>query len=123
MTDSHSGRQPASLDFSRTDRVLYITYEDGAQFSLPFELLRVESPSAEVQGHGPGQKQIVPGKRDINVIRAEPTGHYAVRIVFSDGHDSGIFSWDYLYELGTNRDRLWATYLAALTDQGLAREE
>ena len=123
MSDSHNDSPwPTDLKFDREQRHLAITFNTGARFELPFELLRVESPSAEVQGHGPGQKQIVPGKRNVGVTRATPTGNYAVRIVFDDGHDSGIYSWDFLFELGTHMEDRWATYLAALTQAGLARE-
>ena len=121
MDDTPDGLWPTDLTFNRTARQLEITFNDGQQFNLPFELLRVESPSAEVQGHGGDQKQIVPGKSLVNVERASPTGNYAVRLVFDDGHDSGIFSWDYLYELGSNQDAIWANYLAALTNAELTR--
>lgn len=113
---------PTDLQFQREKGVLSITFNNGKLFELPFELLRVESPSAEVQGHGLEQKQTVAGKRDIGVDKVTPTGNYAVRIVFDDGHDSGIFSWDYLYELGTHMDARWAAYIAALTDKGLSRD-
>ena len=112
---------PTSLDFDRAAKLLNITFDDGQAFALPFELLRVESPSAEVQGHAPSQKQIVPGKQHVGVARAEPTGNYAVRIVFDDGHDTGLYSWDYLYELGRTADQKWAAYQAALAEQGLSR--
>ena len=113
---------PVDLNFIRSDRVLEIEYDSGERFRLPFEFLRVESPSAEVQGHGGDQKQIVPGKKHVNVKGAVPTGNYAVRIQFDDGHDTGIFSWDYLYELGRNQGELWDQYLVALNDKGLSRE-
>ncbi len=121
MSDTPDALWPIDLTFNRTDRQLEISFNDGKEFKLPFELLRVESPSAEVQGHGGDQKKIVPGKSLVNVERAKPQGNYAVRLVFDDGHDTGIFSWDYLYELGTNQDAIWATYLAALTNAGLTR--
>ena len=89
---------------------------------LPAELLRVESPSAEVQGHNPGQKQIVAGRRHVGIIGIEPVGHYAVRLVFDDLHDTGIYSWDYLADLGRNQDRLWAAYLDGLASRGLSRD-
>jgi len=88
------------LRFSKSDRALHVAFDDGQQFDIPFETLRVESPSAEVQGHGPGQKKTVTGKENVLVTAAEPVGRYAVRLVFDDGHDSGIFTWDYLYALG-----------------------
>ncbi len=121
MNTTHDGLWPLDLTFNRTARQLEISFNDGGEFNLPFELLRVESPSAEVQGDRGDQKQIVPGKSQVNVERAKSQGNYAVRIVFDDGHDSGIFSWDYLYELGTNQEIIWANYLAALTAAGLTR--
>jgi DUF971 family protein len=113
---------PTDLRFRQEEKVLEVDFDDGARFRLPYELLRVESPSAEVQGHGGEQKTIVPGKKHVAVKGAEPTGNYAVRIQFDDGHDSGIFSWDYLYELGTRQDELWEKYLQALEWKGLKRE-
>lgn len=112
---------PTEIRLDRAARVLHVTFEDGARFALPAEYLRVESPSAEVQGHGPGQKTIVGGKRQVGIGGVEPVGHYAVRLVFDDGHDTGIFSWDYLHELGREQDRRWAIYLAALAARGLSR--
>ncbi|MFP4518377.1 MAG: gamma-butyrobetaine hydroxylase-like domain-containing protein [Oceanicaulis sp.] len=103
---------PEKLSFKRSEKSLHIAFESGERFAVPYELLRVESPSAEVQGHAPHQKQTVTGKRDVTVEEAEPVGRYAVRLVFSDGHASGIYSWDYLYELGENADRLMADYRA-----------
>lgn len=91
---------PEELRFSGSDKALHIAFDDGARMSIPFETLRVESPSAEVQGHGPGEKRIVTGKENVQVTGAEPVGRYAVRLVFDDGHDSGLFTWDYLYALG-----------------------
>ncbi len=111
-----------ALRYRREARILDVTFADGAQFALPAELLRVESPSAEVQGHGPGQKVIVAGRRHVGIMRIEPVGHYAVRLAFDDLHDSGIFSWSYLRELGENQDRLWADYEAALALKGLSRD-
>ena len=116
-----AGRQPRS-GLNKAERVLHVEFDDGARFSLPAEYLRVESPSAEVQGHGPHQKQIVPGKRDVAIIGIEPVGNYAVRLVFDDLHDTGIYSWEYLHELGREQDRRWPAYLAALTARGLRRE-
>lgn len=91
---------PRELVFSKQNKVLTIAFDDGANFSIPFETLRVESPSAEVQGHGPGQKITLTGKDNIQVTKAEPVGRYAVRLTFDDGHDTGLFTWDYLYTLG-----------------------
>jgi DUF971 family protein len=106
----------------KAERVLHVEFDDGTRFALPAEYLRVESPSAEVQGHGPDQKQIVSGKRDVAIIAVEAVGNYAVRLVFDDHHATGIYSWDYLHELGRERDRRWAAYLAALAARGLHRE-
>ncbi len=111
-----------ALRYRREARILDVTFADGAQFALPAELLRVESPSAEVQGHGPGQKVIIAGRRHVGIMRIEPVGHYAVRLAFDDLHDSGIFSWSYLRELGENQQRLWADYEAALALKGLKRD-
>jgi DUF971 family protein len=113
---------PTELRLKRAEKLLEISFEDGAQFRLPAEYLRVESPSAEVQGHGPGQKQLVAGRADVGIARIEPVGHYAVRIVFDDGHDTGIFSWTYLHELGREQERRWADYLTALEHAGLSRD-
>src|SRR6188472_4312488 len=102
---------PVEIRLSKAERVLHVTFDDGAYFSLPAEYLRVESPSAEVQGHGPHQKQIVPGRRDVTITAIEPVGNYAVRLVFDDMHDTGIYSWEYLYELGQQQDRRWQIYV------------
>ncbi|MGX6646502.1 gamma-butyrobetaine hydroxylase-like domain-containing protein [Maricaulaceae bacterium MS644] len=104
---------PTRLAFRRAEKALHIAFESGEAYAIPFELLRVESPSAEVQGHAPHQKQIITGKADVQVDEAEPVGRYAVRLKFSDGHSSGIFSWDYLHELGANADRLMAEHRKA----------
>ena len=112
---------PTEIRLDRAARILHVTFDDGGRFSLPAEYLRVESPSAEVQGHGPGQKTILGGKQQVGIGAVEPVGHYAVRLVFDDGHDTGIFSWDYLHELGAEQDRRWADYLAALSARGLSR--
>lgn len=106
----------------KTDRVLEVAFDDGARFSLPAEYLRVESPSAEVQGHGPGQKQIVAGRRQVGIMSIEPVGHYAVRLIFDDLHDTGIYSWEYLHQLGREQDTRWQTYLNELASRGLRRE-
>jgi DUF971 family protein len=110
------------IRLSKAERVLHVAFDDGSRFSLPAEYLRVESPSAEVQGHGPDQKQIVPGKREVAIIGIEPVGNYAVRLRFDDLHDTGIYSWDYLHELGREQDRRWAAYLEALEVRALRRE-
>jgi DUF971 family protein len=103
--------------------VLEIAFDDGAQFRIPFELLRVYSPSAEVQGHGPGQEVLQTGKREVGVVGVEAVGHYAIQPTFSDGHDTGIFSWSYLYDLGAKQDELWQAYLDRLSAAGKSRDE
>ena len=104
---------PAEITYRRQDRILVVAFDDGARFELPAELLRVESPSAEVQGHHPSQKQIVTGKSQVSITAIEPVGTYAVCLVFDDGHDSGIYTWDYLYKLGAEKDCIWTRYQAA----------
>jgi DUF971 family protein len=113
---------PTEIRLDRATRVLHVSFDDETSYALPAEYLRVESPSAEVQGHHPGQKQTVGGRRHVGIIAIEPVGHYAVRLVFDDLHDSGIFSWDYLRELGQEKERRWAAYLDALESKGLSRE-
>jgi len=110
------------IRLDRRERVLHVSFDDGASFALPVEYLRVESPSAEVQGHGPGQKQIIANRRNVGIIAIEPVGHYAVRLVFDDLHDTGIYSWEYLHELGRDRQRRWAAYLDAMSQRGLSRD-
>jgi DUF971 family protein len=104
------------------EKTLEVEFADGASFSLPAELLRVESPSAEVQGHGPGQKTLVAGRRHVGIMKLEAVGNYAVRIFFDDLHDTGIYSWSYLYDLGANMQSRWNDYLAALQAAGLSRD-
>ena len=113
---------PKEIRLKKAEKVLEIAFEDGRTFALPAELLRVESPSAEVMGHGPSQKTIVAGRRDVGILELEPVGNYAVRIKFDDLHDTGIYSWQYLRQLGENRDRIWGDYLAALKAKGLSRD-
>lgn len=113
---------PTALTVHSQSRVLEITFSDGAEFKIPFELMRVYSPSAEVQGHGPGQEILQTGKREINIVELEPIGNYAVKPVFSDGHESGIFSWDYLYHLGFDQSRLWDDYNRRLEAAGEQRD-
>ena len=113
---------PTNITLHSASRVLEIEYADGQSFRLPFEFLRVYSPSAEVRGHGAGQETLQVGKKDVTITALQPVGHYAVQPIFSDGHTSGIYSWDYLYELGVNHDRMWAEYLAALEAAGARRE-
>ena len=113
---------PTEITLHRKSRVLEIAFDDGSRFQLPFEFLRVYSPSAEVRGHGPGQETLQQGKRDVDVLSLEPVGNYAVKPGFSDGHDSGLYSWDYLYMLGREQDRLWSEYLARLEREGGTRD-
>jgi DUF971 family protein len=117
-----AGHWPVEIRLKRAERALEIDFDDGKHFRFPAELLRVESPSAEVQGHGPSQKQIVAGRALVGIMELEPVGNYAIRIKFDDLHDTGIFSWAYLYELGEKSETLWAQYLAALAAKGLSRE-
>ncbi len=110
------------IRLNQAARTLDVTFDDGARFSFPAEFLRVESPSAEVQGHGPGQRQTIPGRRHVGIIGIEPVGHYAVRLLFDDLHDTGIYSWGYLHQLGREQDSRWQEYLAALQAKGLSRD-
>jgi len=112
---------PAELRLDKSKTLLSLSFDSGERFELPAEYLRVESPSAEVQGHGPGHKQIVAGKRLVRIAGLEPVGNYAVRILFDDGHDTGLYSWDYLHELGRERERKWSEYLRALKARRLER--
>ena len=113
---------PQSLTVHAASRVLEVGYSDGQTFRLPFELLRVYSPSAEVQGHGPGQEVLQTGKREVGIDNIEQVGNYAIKQFFSDGHESGLFTWNYLYELGQNQDTLWRDYLARLEAAGVDRD-
>ncbi len=115
-------KTPVEITVHSTSKILEIAYDDGQRFRLPFEFLRVYSPSAEVRGHGVGQETLQVGKRDVLITGVEPVGHYAIKPVFSDGHDSGIFSWDYLYELGAEQDALWADYLGRLEAADASRD-
>jgi len=114
--------QPTSIVVHQQSRVLEVSFSDGAAFRLPFELLRVHSPSAEVQGHGPGQEVLQTGKREVGIVALEAVGNYAVQPTFSDGHSSGIYSWDYLYFLGSRQDELWARYERRLAEAGVERD-
>ena len=114
--------QPTEVTAHQQSRVLEVAFADGARFRIPFELMRVYSPSAEVQGHGPGQEVLQAGKRGVALVAIEPVGHYAVQPRFSDGHDSGIFSWDYLYFLGSREAELWRQYEDRLAAAGLSRD-
>ena len=113
---------PTEIKLHQSSRVLELSFGDGRKFRLPYEFLRVYSPSAEVRGHGPGQETLQLGKRDVGINEVEPVGHYAIRPVFSDGHGSGIYSWDYLYDLGQRQDLLWKRYLDRLTAEGGSRD-
>jgi DUF971 family protein len=118
-TDRHS---PTEIRVKREEKILEVDFDDGKSFALPAELLRVESPSAEVQGHGPGQKTLITGRRHVGIMGLEQVGNYAVRIKFDDMHDTGIFSWAILYDYGTRKEGLWNDYLVALKTQGLSRD-
>jgi DUF971 family protein len=113
---------PVEIRLMTAEKALEIAFDDGRTFRLPAEYLRVESPSAEVQGHAPGQKQLVAGRRHVGIMAVEPVGNYAVRLKFDDLHDSGIYSWRYLYTLGLEQDERWSAYLAGLERAGLSRE-
>ena len=113
---------PTALTVHSKSRLLQVAFSDGAEFSVPFELLRVYSPSAEVMGHGPGQEVLQTGKRHVVVVELESIGNYAVKPTFSDGHDSGIFSWDYLYRLGSDQAKLWDDYNRRLESAGAERD-
>ena len=114
---------PQNITVHSQSRMLEIDFSDGARFRIPFELMRVYSPSAEVAGHGPGQEVLQTGKREVTLTGLEPVGNYAIQPGFSDGHDTGIFSWDYLYFLGSQQDKLWADYNARLTAAGVDRDD
>ena len=113
---------PQAMTVHSQSKVLEISFSDGAEFRIPFELMRVYSPSAEVQGHGPGQEVLQSGKREVDLTGLEPVGNYAVQPAFSDGHNSGIFTWDYLYFLGSQQDKLWADYTTRLAAAGVERD-
>jgi DUF971 family protein len=113
---------PTELRLAKNRRSLHVAFDDGAAFDLPAELLRVVSPSAEVQGHGQAEKKTVAGKIDVEILKILPTGNYAVRLVFDDLHDTGIYTWAYLREIGEGREAMWADYLKALAEKGLRRE-
>jgi len=120
--DQVAASLPTALTVHVKSKVLEVGYDNGNEYRIPFELMRVYSPSAEVMGHGPGQETLQVGKRHVIIEALEPVGHYAVKPKFSDGHESGIFSWDYLAWLGENQDALWADYLARMTQAGASRE-
>ena len=113
---------PTSITAHQQSRVLEIGFDDGATFRIPFELMRVYSPSAEVQGHGPGQEVLQTGKRGVEIVALEPVGHYGIKPTFSDGHDTGIFSWSYLYRLGAEQAEFWKRYEERLAEAGIDRD-
>ena len=121
-TENPGTAWPREIRYKEAQKVLEIDFDDGARVRLPAELLRVESPSAEVQGHGPDQKKIIAGRRHVGIMSMTPVGNYAIRINFDDMHDTGIFSWSYLYDLGRNQDEIWQDYLDTLTENGLSRD-
>ena len=118
----HDTPIPSEIRLHQKSRILEFAYENGERFMLDFEYLRVFTPSAEARGHGPGQETLQTGKRDVIIERIEPVGTYAIRPVFSDGHDSGLYSWDLIYNLGKHHDELWQEYLQQLDAQGLSRD-
>ena len=115
-------RWPSEIRLKTAEKILEVDFDDGRSFAFPAEFLRVESPSAEVQGHTPSQRQIIAGRRHVGIVSLEPVGNYAIRIVFDDLHDTGIFSWQYLYEMGSDMEAIWARYLSALETKGLGRD-
>ncbi len=122
MSGGEGAPWPVEIRLMKAEKRIEIAFDDGKRFSFPAEFLRVESPSAEVQGHGPGQKTVVAGRRHVGILEVEPIGNYAIRIRFDDLHDTGIYSWPYLCRLGENQEALWHAYLDALREQGLSRE-
>ncbi|MCP4492793.1 MAG: DUF971 domain-containing protein [Gammaproteobacteria bacterium] len=114
--------KPTEINFHKLSRTLELSFNDGSNFNLPAEYLRVYSPSAEVRGHGSGQETLQIGKEDVNITHIEPVGHYALNLVFDDNHNTGIFSWEYLYQLGTNYTDKWQSYLEQLTEAGYERK-
>jgi DUF971 family protein len=114
--------RPTEIKLHQKSRILEIAFDDGKRFSLPCEYLRVFSPSAEVRGHGPGQEVLQVGKRDVEIKEIEPVGNYAVKLGFSDGHDTGLYSWEYLHELGEKQESSWKSYLARLEQAGASRD-
>jgi DUF971 family protein len=122
MNAGRAAHWPVELRLKKAEKLLEIRFDDGSRFRLAAEYLRVESPSAEVQGHGPGQKTLVPGRAHVGIIGLEPVGNYAVRIIFDDLHDTGIYSWSYLHQLGVEHEKRWRAYVEALAGNGLSRE-
>ncbi len=120
---SKESPQPESINLHQKSRILEITFSDGQNFEFSCEFLRVYSPSAEVKGHGPGQSVLQTGKESVSIKKIEPVGHYAIKLIFDDGHETGLYTWSYLYELGENKDALWKDYLKALSDAGHQRQK
>jgi DUF971 family protein len=114
--------RPVEIKLHQSSRVVEISFDDGKSYRLSCEYLRVYSPSAEVRGHGPGQEVLQEGKKEVEIAAIEPVGNYAVKLVFSDGHDTGLYSWDYLYSLGENQEKLWARYLERIAATGVSRD-
>jgi len=114
--------KPKEIRLKKAEKVLEVDFEDGKSFHFPAEFLRVESPSAEVQGHGPGQKTLLTGRRHVGIINVEPVGNYAIKIMFDDLHDTGIYSWETLYDYGLRQDEMWKTYTDELAKRGLSRD-
>lgn len=114
--------KPTDIKLHQASRRLELSFDDGTHFMLPCEFLRVYSPSAEVRGHGPGQETLQTGKEEVNIVGIEPVGHYAIKLAFSDGHDTGLYSWDYLYDIGQHQSELWAEYLTRLMAAGITRK-
>ena len=114
--------QPTEIKLHQQSRLLEVAFADGKSFRLPYEFLRVHSPSAEVRGHGPGQEVLQVGKKDVTVLAVEPVGQYAIQLKFSDGHDTGIYSWDLLYDYGERQDKMWQQYLERLREAGASRD-
>ncbi len=121
-TPANTDRVPTEIKLHSKSRIMELSFADGRSFQLPYEFLRVYSPSAEVRGHGPGQEVLQTGKKEVDIVTIEPVGSYAIQPRFSDGHATGIYSWDYLYEIGSNRDALWREYLERLRQAGARRE-
>jgi DUF971 family protein len=117
-----NARIPTEIKLHQASRLMELSFADGASFRLPYEFLRVYSPSAEVRGHGPGQETLQVGKREVGIAEVEAVGHYAIRPKFSDGHDTGIYSWDYLYELGSRHQAMWDQYLKRIEAAGASRD-
>jgi len=113
---------PTEIRLKKEQKTLEVEFDDGNSFAFPAELLRVESPSAEVQGHNPAEKKVIPGRKHVGIISIETVGNYAIKINFDDLHDTGIFSWEFLYEMGQNQQAIWEGYLAAIAASGLSRE-